>query len=120
MTARPAMVEIRASAQLRLMKGSDGAPIIVQVRVGASDYVCASHWAPQAVDASMVVGARSRVRRRVIRETTDVRQLSQIVIEGMFFLHHDDHVLDMMQIALPVGRKRRCYRQCNHESAVQP
>src|SRR5205823_726213 len=65
--------------------------------------------AREAVDAGVVVGrARTsspRAPGTVVRRVGHVRQHPEVIVERVVLLHHDDDVIDVLQVA--VGTRRR-------------
>src|SRR5579864_6619440 len=94
------MVEIRPGAIFPLMKRAYGAAVIVEIGICAGDIAGALDTAVKPVDTRMVVRF---ARTRMVRRAADVRQCTEIIVEGMVFLHYDDDVLDIVQIAVGIG-----------------
>ena len=102
----PPVVEVRFGAVVGQFEGAD--PLHPRRRIGVEVPVAAVETGPlplasETVDAAMVA---SCARAGMIWTARHVRQHPEVVVERMVFLHHDDDVVHLAQVALRVGGDR--------------
>jgi len=110
--ALPVVLEVRPGAVVGIVEGENGAPIVVNIRVGAGVIAGGIPLAPEPIDAGVISG-RACSAATVIRRAAGVGEHAKVVVEGMILLHHDDDVVDFAQIS--VGPRRRSPQAGNGE-----
>src|SRR5215469_9700565 len=85
------------------MEGKNQVSAVLQVRIRTGQSAVTVHCTGEAVHASVVVAAATPLAG-VIRALRRVGQGPKVVIERMVFLHDDDDVLNLGDVAVGCGR----------------
>ena len=87
------------------LKGKDGIAVFIDIRVGATENAT-RYSTSQAINAS-VAHIEARPIAVEVQTTQCVGQRTEIIVERIFFRHHDDDVVDLLQIAVSERELRR-------------
>src|SRR5262249_14855415 len=110
----------------RIMESQDRVSVVVNVRVEAGQVARVIFDTGESIHTAMVIFPATTIVTvpiavsvsRVIRTVRRISQRPKVVVKGMILLHHDDDVLDSLQIA--PTRHYRVPQQRNPPRQRQP
>ena len=94
------MIEIGAGAIFQLVKCVYGAAVVIQIRIRASEVAMRVDGAGEPIHTTMIV---LRAGAAMVWTHGVVRQRTEVVVERMVLLHHDNYVVDLVKVAIRAG-----------------
>jgi len=94
------------------MESIDRGAVGIEVAVGATQAAATCDGASEAVDAA-VISAGTGSFSAVVGASGSIGQRPKVIVEGVVFLHHDDNVVDLCQIA--VGKCQAGWEQTDSQ-----
>lgn len=98
-SAEPGVVEVGRSAAPGVVKSGHERNIVIAIRVEASQITIFVVQTQQAVNTGMIIWPAAE-ETCVVGATRRVDQRAKIIIEGVIFLHDDNHMLDLLQVTV--------------------
>ena len=110
------MIQIRWRASPRIVERKHRATVVVEIGVETRQIAGCVRLAGQSIHA-VVVFLWAAAKPGVIRAAWRVRQCPEVIVERVVFLHHNDDVLDLVQVT--IAKRLSWYERREHEGRQQ-